>query len=174
MYGHLDMLKIFVESKKEIAVFCEDDILIRKDFADNLQNIVRNFVELKLDVLLLGCLCSNSDFRLCSNFPERLVPRGTPFTYYSYDSNPASAVWGTQMYMLHRKQADYLLNKYSNGIADCAVPFSADWTITKEGEKAIIYPLVAIEDRSEYSDNGQDECRKKCYNIFYSDDLFLY
>jgi hypothetical protein len=61
-----------------------------------------------------------------------------------------------------------------NGVKNaCLTPFSADWTITKDGEKALIYPLVAIEDCSvDYSDEGQDHCRKKCYSLFYSEDLF--
>ena len=181
MYGHLDMLRIFLDSNKEIAVLCEDDILIRKDFGKNLQYIVQNFKELRLDVLLLGCLCSNKDFRKYSNFPERIISDYSrhEFTYYAYDSNPESAVWGTQMYMLHRTQAAFLLEKYSRSYADrtmsdkTLIPFSADWTITKEGEKAIIYPLVAIEDCVvDYADEGQDYCRKTCFNIFYSDELF--
>ena len=181
MYGHLDMLRLFLDSDNCHAVFCEDDILIRKDFGHNLKNIVRDFVELRLDVLLLGCLCSNRDFRLFSNFPRRHTVHSSAFEYYAYDSNPESAVWGTQMYMLNRAQAKYLLDKYSRGYADesrknsSLVPFSADWTITKDGEKALVYPLVAIEDCSvDYEDAGQDHCRKKCYGIFYSDELFWY
>lgn len=83
------------------------------------------------------------------------------------------------MYMLHRKQAQFLINKYSENYADktiidkSLVHFSADWTITKEGEKAIIFPLVAIENYdSEYEDEGQDNCRKKCHHIFYSKEIF--
>ena len=177
MYGHLDMLRIFLTSEHEIAIFCEDDILVRKDFGEHLPGIIQNFKELRLDVLLLGCLCSNADFRKYSNFPEKMVSKETPFSYYGYNSDPASAVWGTQMYMTHRSQAVHLLDKYSRGgyadqtrIDKSLVPFSADWTITKEGEKALIYPLVAIEDASaDYEDLGQDHCRKTCYNIFYSD-----
>jgi GR25 family glycosyltransferase involved in LPS biosynthesis len=179
MYGHLDMLRLFLNSDKAHAIFCEDDILIRKDFGQILPSIFRDFVELRLDVLLLGCLCSNGEFRQYSNFPQLNTVHQSKFEYYKYDSNPESAVWGTQMYMLNRAQAKYLLDKYSRGYADVSlqnpslVPFSADWTITKDGEKALIYPLVAIEDCSvDYSDEGQDHCRKKCYSLFYSEDLF--
>jgi GR25 family glycosyltransferase involved in LPS biosynthesis len=184
MYGHLDMLRLFLESDKELGVFCEDDILVRRDFGKHLAQIVAHFRELRLDVLLLGNLCSNPNFRFCSNFPERRVETETskdvyPFKYYAYDSNPESAVWGTQMYMLHREQARFILNKYSEEYADRTVTdkslvhFSADWTITKEGEKAIIYPLVAIENyEAEYEDEGQNTCRKKCRHLFYSEEVF--
>jgi hypothetical protein len=83
------------------------------------------------------------------------------------------------MYLLRRSQAIHLLQKYANGYADktlkdkSRVPFSADWTITKEGTKAIIYPLVAIENyESEYDDEGQNTCRKKCFRLFYDKELF--
>jgi hypothetical protein len=220
MYGHLDMLRLFLNEGTKFGIFCEDDILIRRDFGDHLPQIVAHFKELELDVLLLGNLCSNPNFRYCSNFPERhyhstlersasstleqpasstleqsapLAPSQSassapsqsassapyPFKYYAYDSNPESAVWGTQMYMLHRDQAQFLLQKYANGYSDqtifdkSLVHFSADWTITKEGEKAIIYPLVAIENHeAEYEDQGQNTCRKKCHHLFYSEEIF--
>ena len=183
MYGHLDMLRLFFETGKEFGVFCEDDILIRRDFGMHLKQIVSHFKELNLDVLLLGLLCSNPNFRHYSNFPEKIpnsnIPEDYPFKYYGYNSNPESAVWGTQMYMLHRNQAHFLINKYSNNYADrtitdkSLVHFSADWTITKEGEKAIIFPLVAIENyEAEYEDEGQNTCRKTCYNLFYSNEIF--
>jgi GR25 family glycosyltransferase involved in LPS biosynthesis len=182
MYGHLDMLRLFVNSGKEFGIFCEDDILIRKDFCGNLAQILSHFVELRLDVLLLGCLCSNPDFMKYSNFPERPITDGAthPFRYYAYDSNPSSAVWGTQMYLLHKSHAEFLLEKYAHGYADLTIQdkslvhFSADWTITKEGEKAVIHPLVAIENaEAEYEDEYQGICRKKCYRLFYSSDLFV-
>jgi len=182
MYGHLDMLSIFLKSDKEYGIFCEDDILVRNDFGSYLTRIVGHFTEMRLDVLLLGCLCSNPNFYRYSNFPERRISDYSthPFRYYAYDSNPSSAVWGTQMYMLHRSHAAFLWEKYSDGYADrtiedkSLVHFSADWTITKEGEKAIIFPLVAIENaEAEYEDEYQGSCRRKCYKLFYSDGLFV-
>lgn len=181
MYGHLDMLRLFIEGNKPYGIFCEDDIIVRKDFSKHLPQFIENFKELKLDVLLLGCLCSNPEFTKYANFPERHLVHKTehPFKYYAYDSNPESCVWGTQMYMLHRDQAKFILDKYSDGYADrtirdkALVHFSADWTITKEGQKALIYPLVAIEKNDmEYDDAGQGDCRKLCYGIFYSEDVF--
>ena len=228
MYGHLDMLQLFLEAGTPFGIFCEDDILIRRDFGVHLPQILEHFKELKLDVMLLGNLCSNPNFRFCSNFPEMVTsslsmlsapsepsqstpsepfqsapkepsksaPKEPsqsapsepsqsahsepyPFKYYAYDSNPESAVWGTQMYMLHRDQAQFLVQKYANGYSDATlsdkslVHFSADWTITKEGAKAIIYPLVAIESyETEYADAGQDACRKACHKLFYSEKVF--
>ena len=181
MYGHLDMLRLFVESGKPFGIFCEDDIIVRKDFSKCLPHIIENFKELDLDVMLLGNLCMNPDFRKYINFPEVFISDYSvhPFRYYAYDSNPESGVWGTQMYILKRSQAIRLIDKYYYGYADLTLvdntltPFSADWTITKGGRKALIYPLVAIEDnKTEYSDLGQEICRKTNYKLFYSKEIF--
>ena len=181
MYGHLDMLQQFVESGNEIGIFCEDDIIVRNDFSKYLPHIIDNFKELGLDVLLLGNLCTNPDFHKYINFPEIFISDYSvhPFRYYAYNSNPESGVWGTQMYILKRSQAIKLLEQYSAGYADRTLidntltPFSADWTITKGGKKGLIYPLVAIEQNdSDYSDLGQDFCRKTNYSLFYSKELF--
>ena len=181
MYGHLDMLRLFVDTGKPVGIFCEDDIIVRKDFSKCLPHILVNFDELSLDVLLLGNLCTNPDFRKYINFPEVFISDYSvhPFRYYAYDSNPESGVWGAQMYILRRSQAIWLLDQYSVEYADqtladtTLIPFSADWTITKGGKKALIYPLVAIENNdSEYSDLGQNICRKTNYNLFYSKDIF--
>jgi hypothetical protein len=68
------------------------------------------------------------------------------------------------MYMLSRAQAQRIIEKYANGYADRFLanpnevfpPFSADWTITKEGNRRIVYPMLAIEDgKSNYDDEGQ-------------------
>jgi hypothetical protein len=56
MLNHMDMLKTFLESDADYGIFCEDDILVRKDFSMHLPHIIRDFADLKLDVLLLSYL----------------------------------------------------------------------------------------------------------------------
>lgn len=180
MYGHLDMIQLFLQSGNEYGIFCEDDILVRKDFSMHLPNIIRDFADLKLDVLLLSYLCA-VDYRHYSNFPEIPISDYSvhPFRYYAYDSKPETCVWGTQMYLLNRQYAQYVVDTYSKDYADKSLcentptPFSADWTITKDGNKAMIYPLVSIENcQTSYSDKHQQSCRQKCYDLFYSPDIF--
>ena len=181
MYGHLDMIQFFLQSGNEYGIFCEDDILIRKDFSMHLPNIIRDFAELQLDVLLLSYLCA-VDYRKFSNFPEKPISDYSkhPFRYYAYDAKPETCVWGAQMYLLNRRYAQYIVDTYANGYADKTLsdttitPFSADWTITKDGgNRAMIYPLVSIENcQTTYSDEYQYSCRKKCYDLFYSPDIF--
>jgi len=67
------------------------------------------------------------------------------------------------MYLLSRKQAIRIVEKYANGYADYFLansatvfpPFSADWSITKEGRRCIVYPMLAIEDGN--TGYGEDE-----------------
>jgi hypothetical protein len=78
---------------------------------------------------------------------------GTTYRYYGY---APETIWGTQMYMMTRKHAKYIIDKYSSPEANPDVHFSADWTITQEGERRIVYPMLAIEDgKTTYNDAGQ-------------------
>ena len=171
-YGHLDMIRSFYESDKEYGIFCEDDIIIRKDFIKNLPEILTDFNKLKLDILMLGYLCENKIDEY-SNFPT-FLDKGT-FKYLRYPDD----LWGTQMYMISRAHALKILSKYYYGYAEKTLinreltPFSADWTITKEGNRALIYPLTAIENFNKvYEDEHQTRAHRNCYKFSYKPELF--
>ena len=178
-YGHLDMIREFLTSEQEMGIFCEDDIIIRKDFGERLPQIAGHFRELGLDILLFGFLCDN-DIRRHSNFPEKNIrlSKDFPFRYYDYCVRPESGVWGTQMYMLSREHALELCEKYedyADQTINCGMtPFSSDWIITKTAKnRALIYPLMVIEDgRSKYTDLGQDQTRTRCFDFSYTEELF--
>jgi len=185
-YGHLDMINHFVNnSDKEYAIFCEDDIIIHKEFIEKLLNIlnilkscdnVTNIKKYKFDLLLLGYLCSNP-VDTYSNFPEIITEfSSNTFKLLEYDAN----TWGTQMYMITKTQAKILILKYysdyaSRTLSDTLLtPFSADWLITKDGKRAIIYPLMAIENGdSIYTDEGQMKSRINCFNFSYKPNTFI-
>jgi hypothetical protein len=87
--------------------------------------------------------------------------------------------WGAQMYMISKKQCKYLLNKYTNGYLETSIknpditPFAADWIITKQGKRALLYPLRVIENGlMEYEDEWQGTCRKLC-SEFTNRDKFI-
>jgi hypothetical protein len=90
----------------------------------------------------------------------------TTFRYYDYGD-----IWGTQMYLLSRKQAARIVEKYANGYADQFLansdtvfpPFSADWSITKEGKRCIVYPMLAIEDG--LTSYGEDEGGQRDFHM---------
>lgn len=170
MIGHLDMIRTYLEEtgpEVGCAVFCEDDILIDADFGARLDHVIDDFVELGLDTLLLGYLTmypvvgdTNAGYPKLgySHYVDVSSGQATQYNYYDYGD-----IWGTQMYMLSRAQAERILEKYGGDYGDrfLANPeghrqFSADWTITKEGRRAIVYPMLAIEDGlSTYDDYGQ-------------------
>jgi hypothetical protein len=227
-YGHLDMIRRYYDEtagliEPPLGIFAEDDILLRRDFVPQMARVVRDFRAMKLDILLLGYLCSNpidtySNFRsMWSEFQNEkcaaTVPPepqcATEFTYFNYPED----TWGTQMYMISREHAGVLLAKYERGYLErtlvdpnsqpacgglslsavgdsgpnCALqhsncaqsalsPFSADWTLTKEGRRqgCVIYPLMAVEDGlGTYEDPGQAQCHYNSHAFSYRPALFF-
>jgi len=155
MYGHINMIYDFYHNKNKLyGIFCEDDIVIHKDFKNKLIEIINNFKNLKLDVLLLGYLItiniSNNNYIDYKNINEN---------YYEYPDD----LWGTQMYMLSRDSAKAILDIYYDGLSYMEMslnkklpPLSADWTITKYGKRALYFPLLVIENnQKKYNDHGQ-------------------
>lgn len=178
MYGHLDMIyDFYYKSNKDFCIFCEDDILIHKDIKHLLPVVISDFQDLDLDVLLLGYLLRSSA-RMYSYLPQftQIKANNNIFEYYNYSND----VWGTQMYMLSRKHAKAILNKYYSSYAQQTLtnkmltPFSADWTITKDGKRALIYPILSIEDgSSEYADESQKQYHASCFVANYIPDIYV-
>jgi hypothetical protein len=154
MYGHLDMIREFVDKdSRNYGIFCEDDIMFDASFKSKLDHVLTDFEAMQMDTMLLGYLITypivgetNGSYAKVgqSIYVDLDTTETTTFRYYDYGD-----IWGTQMYLLSRKQAVKIVEKYANGYADenrTIAPFSADWTITKEGRRCIIYPMLAIED----------------------------
>jgi GR25 family glycosyltransferase involved in LPS biosynthesis len=177
MYGHLDMIAEFYRSDKDFGIFCEDDILIHKDFNHLLPVVLNDFQYLNLDVLLLGYLLPFKLGGNCSfnNFTKFNL-KNNIFEYYSFPDD----VWGTQMYVLSKQHAQNLLDKYGEFYAaetltkETITSFSADWTITKEGKRAAISTLMAIEDNtSQYEHRGQNDFHVACYSSHYISNVYV-
>jgi len=181
MYGHLDMINDFYyNTVKPFGVFCEDDIFIHKNLKNLLPTIMVDFYYMNLDVLLLGYLLP---FKLDTqinyqHFPIKYVSPNSKNTYYHYPDD----VWGTQMYMLSRDSAKKLLDKYgfSSGYADRTIndknitPFSADWTLTKDGNRVLISQIMATEDnQNHYGHEGQRIFHQNCFNANFDPELFI-
>jgi GR25 family glycosyltransferase involved in LPS biosynthesis len=187
MYGHLDMIQNFYnDSSIEYGIFCEDDIQIHKNFKTIIPDVINDFKTLGLDVLLLGYLIAFkiepwfNKFHLKENVNENeLIVKN-----YKYHNFP-NETWGTQMYMLSKDSAKNILDKYGNesGYADKSynnpemTPFSADFTITKDGNRALIYPPLAIEDGNSsfehYGHWGQYNFHKESHDVHYDPLYFV-
>lgn len=149
MYGHFLAIERFLQTDKDICIICEDDILLRRDFAEELPVILANFERQDLDILLLGYMADT--FK-----PAEVVhmrPLKSPaFSYHSYDGEWAQ--WGTQMYMIHRRHAEMLWNDYGpdsdfkiQSLTRNDVEFwYSDCIITKLGNRALISPQMAVEE----------------------------
>lgn len=78
------------------------------------------------------------------------------------------------MYMLNRKVAKKFLQLYTVEYAKTTllmpnIPFfSPDWTLTKIGTRALVYPMMGIEEGQVATDDiGQIEFHKRCHKIHY-------
>jgi hypothetical protein len=174
-YGHLDMIETFYyRTTKPFGIFCEDDVRIRKDMAERLPGIIDDFRGMHLDVLLLGYLVQHVIQRDDPVFP--ILAERDDATYREYHND----IWGAQMYMLSRAHAKTILDRYTNGYADRTLtdqgmtPFCADYTITKDGRRALLYPMMAVEDgRKFYEHDGQGSFHQQCYRCNFREDLFF-
>lgn len=156
MYGHMKNIESFyVNTNKPYGIFCEDDIYIHKDIKQLLPKFISDFETLNLDVLLLGYLFTDAIHEGMSEFKLLEKSNNLSYNYYSFTQD----IWGTQMFMLSRKQAKYILdnfnvNTYMNKFIQNQdiTPWSADWILTKVGNNALVYPMVAVEnDDFDYS-----------------------
>jgi GR25 family glycosyltransferase involved in LPS biosynthesis len=159
MYGHLDMIRNFLDNDSHpYGIFCEDDIMIDADFVNRINHVISDFEKQDLDIMLLGYLINHVIVGDSPSF------EGTIYKYYEY---VPKTIWGTQMYMMTRKHARYIVNKYGQQkMENLNIPFSADWTITQEGNKRIVYPMLAIEDgKTTYEHPGQAHFHQLSHSV---------
>lgn len=172
MLQHLDSIRHFlVNTKNDYCIVCEDDILVSKNIVNDLPEIINIFNKLELDVLLLGYLLPFKIYDWFTHFP--LKYRNDKYSFYDFPND----LWGSQMYMISRKHAGYLLDKYTIEYAISTVetePFSQDWTLTKNGKKSILYPMVALEEGDSKSGlNSEQQFHYNCYQTNFDADVYI-
>jgi len=168
MLGHLALIRRFLEdTSAPHAIFCEDDIYLRKTIGRDLPAVVDEFEAWRLDVLLLGYLWPWKDT------PALGEAGASGYRSYEYDAD----LWGTQMYMLSRRQAVHLVHTYT---LDWALahsppePFAADWIITKLGRRRRLAPMLAVEEGDiESTDPGQIDFHHRCAQAQYDPALYV-
>ena len=169
MFAHLDIMKKFIEDGNDkdgpfYCIACEDDIYIRKTFKEDIEKVIKDFDYMKLDILLLGYLL-NRKIHHDIDFPSM------SYTYHHYNDD----LWGAQMYMVSRKHAKYFLEKY---ILEWAINnkdknFNSDWVVTKDGFRALIWPMLAVEEGENKSGHyGQINFHRDCSIVNYDPDLY--
>jgi GR25 family glycosyltransferase involved in LPS biosynthesis len=172
MWSHLDMLRAFLQSENEYGIFCEDDIHIRKECKQLIPEIILNYRRRNLEILLLGYLLPYKPIQIKA--PKEFPEHGLNLTYHSYPEE----TWGSQMYLLNRKTATKFLDIYTVAYSEatvhdtCMTPFSPDWTLTKFGRRALVYPMLAVEMGTVVTrDVGHVEFHKRCHVTNYNENF---
>jgi GR25 family glycosyltransferase involved in LPS biosynthesis len=162
MLNHLDMLVAFLASNNQYGIFCEDDIYIHREFASFMPRIIEAYRHHGLDVLLLGYLMNYVPLSIQTFRGHNLLE--TPLSFMNYDDG----LWGSQMYFLDKTTAQKILDAYQD-FACVKEFYSPDWTITKFGKRALVYPMLAVEEGNVVTDHvGQQEFHKQCTVIHYN------
>ena len=171
MLQHLDSIRRFYEETSyDHCIVCEDDIYVSKHFHEDLPEIIKNFNELDLDLLLLGYLFPYSVHGNW-HFPEQKTDGR--YTYHGYPND----IWGSQMYLISRKHAAALLETFTVQYALDhleEIPYNPDWTITKHGKRALISPMIAVEEGDNKSDHGgQHDFHSVCARHNYDPNIHI-
>jgi len=170
MMQHMDSIRHFAESSDaaEYCIICEDDILLCRNFAKEISHIIRDYNVLQLDILLLGYLLPYKITDDNGYFPLKL--RTDAYSYYDFPQD----LWGSQMYLISKRYATVLIEKYTLDYAVDTIEtthFSPDWTITKCGNKSVIYPMLALEDgeSSKAGLEGETSFHRRCFANNYTE-----
>lgn len=167
--GHIDSLKHFVENTThDFCVVCEDDVMISKHLKEDLNEFIEMYDKFSLNVLLLGYLMpykledSHSYFDTLASTDK-----------YKYKTFPDD-VWGSQMYLVSRKNAIDMVERYQPEfiLKNPEIPYSADWTLTKYGNRLMVYPMLGVEEGSIQTDHcGQNNFHQHCYTVNFNPDI---
>jgi len=181
MLGHLDMFTRFLNSDAEYGIFCEDDVHIRRGITDIIPETIAKYERRNLEILMLGYLFPFKPVELTfyhepEFYHQKLETIDENLIYFSY----IDRLWGSQMYMLNRPTAERFLNTYTLEYAKQSledpniIHFAVDWTITKNGRRAAVYPMLAVEEiPTDTSDYGQFIYHAKCNALHYDDTKYI-
>lgn len=174
MWSHLAMLRAFVEETDpniKYGIFCENDILIRSDLPRLLPILTSAFDAFKLDVLLLGYLQSHLPCEIKMHDGFSSLEGGPQISFLGFHDD----VWGAQMYMMSKAHARDMLSTFTEDYAKKSripgsgcIPFNPDWTLTKRGRRALVYPMMAVEEGLSDSDvPGHTPFHEQCRALNY-------
>ncbi|MEO0236648.1 MAG: glycosyltransferase family 25 protein [candidate division WOR-3 bacterium] len=178
MLQHLDALKHFCKTTNASkCIVAEDDIYISKSFSSDLQEIIPVFDRQNLDILLLGYLLPfkinmdlNNQVWMNHYFP--IIDQSINRKYHRYPND----LWGCQMYLISRQHAQFLLDKYTVQYAldHPNEPYNPDWIITKTGNRAIVNPMIAVEEGVNNSNcHSQIDFHQRCFMTNYDPNLYI-
>lgn len=174
-FQHLDSWRNFHQhTNADYCIVLEDDVHISNQFDRQMPQIMDLFQSNHLDILLLSYLWPYPSFGDNTYFPIlKTGVEGTgwtsPFVLRKYPDD----LWGAHMYMISRAHAGKMLEKYTSEYAFSCVgtsqPFCTDWQFTKWGNRALLDPMIGVEEGEVKTDHvGQIEFHRQCTNAHYS------
>jgi GR25 family glycosyltransferase involved in LPS biosynthesis len=175
-YGHLDMIQAFLRTNKRYGVFCENDVNIHKNLVAELPAVMEAVDCTNTYVMLLGYMITTKIGSWMNGYS--LLHAGASRTYLSYPPEQ----WGVHMYMLSREGAAHVIDLFAKGYAVLTLStpnsaFSPDWTISKIEKRALVYPMLAVEDGEDgmehYQHEGQYAFHRDTHNANYIPGMFL-
>ena len=161
--SHLNIFKDFYHNKNsKYAIICEDDIIMHKEIKNILNKVIMDFTVLDLDILLLGYMLpykiSNYNSSLYNLIAD--MPTDSEFKYYNYPY----FLSGTQMYIISKNYAKYILDKHYIMNYRNVTNFTIDKVLIHDGNRALIYPMLAMENSEQ-----KDPYHKLCHKIHYNE-----
>jgi hypothetical protein len=162
--GHLKLLRKFVEeSKADYAIVAEDDDYLHRDLKWQIPQVLADFKHMQLDVLLLGYLIDHIPTEALG-FPH--LTKG----YYGFHDE----LWGTQMYLLTKEHAKRILVECDVVAYDGRIPWGVDFHVTKKGRRALLYPMLAVEE-GEIRDMNEIHLmyHRRCKDFSYRPDEYI-
>lgn len=165
-WQHLDAIRHFIEkTNSNYIIICEDDIYISRDFARVIPRLEQSMKIHNLDCLLLGYLIP---FKIQDNEHFKKIGELEYMSIFKYPDD----LWGAQSYMFTRKHAEFVMSYLTNEYK--LKEFSPDWTLTKIGNRALLHPMLAVEEGINISDcKFQQEYHKTCYEVNYDSELYI-
>lgn len=179
-FGHLDMMRTFLDSDNEYAIFCEDDLHLRRGIREYIPELLMKFKRNKLEILLMSYLFPKQirtiNFYHDTSFEGQLnVPIDENILMFRH----IDRLWGSQMYMLNRTKAKYLLETYTEDYnikakSDPTLkPFSVDYLFTKDGVRAAIYPMMGVEESYTINHSVQNTYHSESHTEHYSEARYI-
>ena len=100
----------------------------------------------------------------------KVLKEDTDYKFHEYPDD----MWGSQMYLLNRDYAKFIVNKYYVEKVH-EKPLNPDWTITKDTiKRALINPMMALEEGVNVSDNQEQiDYHKQVYETHFKEGKYL-
>jgi len=171
-FQHVDCMRDFLENTTyDYCIVCEDDILLSRTLRDQIPQIIDLYDTSELDILLLSYLWP---FDVAEDLYFPVLQRTSEWKLQGYPDD----LWGAHMYFFSKKHAKTMVERYTPEFAlsekQQGRPFCTDWQFTKFGKRALLVPMVGLEEGEVKTDHqGQIDFHRTVFRHHYREELFV-